>query len=69
MRKTVHLRFPSRVTVWTQLVIGWYHKLYADRHRVLDTLMSLLEDWRQTVYKTCLVILTAVCKGPVPPLY
>lgn len=31
--------------------------------------MSLLEDWRQTVYKTCLVILTAVFKGHVPPLF
>jgi hypothetical protein len=43
--------------------------LYQDRHRVLDSLMSLLEDWRHTVYKTCLVILTAVCKGHVPPLF
>ena len=50
-------------------MIGWYRLCYAERHRVLDTLMSHDFDWRHTVYKTCLVISTAYIKGHVPPRF
>lgn len=48
------------------MLIGWYRLCYAERHRVLDNVMSQEFDWRHTVYKTCLVILTAGYNGHIP---